>query len=348
MTLRLGLIGTGFVANPHAIGYSRVAPGVSITAACDPRAEVLAEFAARYGVPHTYPTSAQLLDSGEVDAVVLLTPPAIRDEVIFPAIERGIHLLIEKPFASTARDALRYTTAAEAGGVTLAVSQNFRWFPEYQWLADQLRRAEAGPVIYLGATAFQNRPQPKGVWRADQTRLEMAIFSVHLIDRLQWLAGLGGAVPTSVSAVTRQDEAAGLPGEQFTTLIVQFDSGAVATMTSSWLSKRLPRHECRVDTTVGSAVVDRPGPMTGDAHGAAEFGDDRADATFPDPDGLHAAESYGYSVAEFARAIAAGEEPEHSGRNNLRTMGIMDAAYLSAARGGEQVEIAEVLPGGLS
>ena len=342
MGLRVGFIGTGWVANQHALGYARVAPEVTITAACDARADVLAEFGAKHRIPHLFRSADELLACDDVDAVALLTPPAVRDEVMFPAIERGLHLLIEKPFASTARDAARYVEAAETGGVTLAVGQNFRWFPEYQWLAEQLRGAGAGTVQYLGAAAFQNRPQAPGVWRAGESRLEMAIYSVHLIDRMQWLAGLGGAVPMSVCAVTRRNEAAGLPGEQFTSLIVQFDTGAVGAMTSSWMSKKLGRHEFRVDTNLGSAVVDRPEPMAGEAHGRAEFGDLAVAASFPDEGGHQSPESYGYSMAEFARAIAAGAVPEHSGRNNLRTMGIMDAAYLSAERGGQLVELAEV------
>lgn len=341
--LRVGLIGTGWVAHQHARGYASVAPDrVVITAAADPREKVLEDFAQQYGIPHTFGSADALLDSGEVDAVVLLTPPAVRDEVIFPAIERGLQLLIEKPFAATAREAMRYTEAAERGGVTLAVSQNFRWFPEYRWLKARLGEPGTGDIRFLSATTLQNRPQAPGQWRAGERRLEMAIFSVHLIDRLQWIAG---TAPLTVRALTRRDPESGLEGEQLSSLLIEFEGGAVATMTSNWMSRGLPRNDFRVDTSTGSAEVHRTNPMDGEAEARASFGaagvEERRFAD--DASASHSIVSYGSSMAEFARAIAAGEPPEHSGRDNLKTMAIMDAAYLSADRGGARVEIAEVL-----
>jgi predicted dehydrogenase len=170
----------------------------------------------------------------------------------------------------------------------------------------------------------------------------MAIFSVHLIDRLQWLAH---GEPLTVNAVTRRNEASGLPGEQFTTLIVEFDDGAVAHMTSSWMSQGLPVHDMRVDTTTGSVAVRRTQPMSGDAEATAAFGSaDPERVSFPESAlKPHGTRTYGLSMKAFVDAIQSGTEATHSGRNNLRTMGIMEAAYLSAGRGGETVEIAEAL-----
>jgi D-apiose dehydrogenase len=339
--LRIGLVGTGWVAHQHAAGYRAVAADeLVVTAVCDPRDAVAADFAERWRVPGVFRSVGDVIASGTVDALAVLTPPAIRDEILLPAMEAGIHLLVEKPFAPTARDAARYVDAADRAGVTLSVSQNFRWFPEYRWLADRLRRPDAGRVEYLEARSFQDRPQQPGVWRAEETRLEMAIYSVHLIDRLQWLAP---GDPVTVSAVTRPGHSAEVPGEQFSALTVEFDDGAVARMTSSWKSLRLPVQEARVDTDAGSALVTREQPMAGPSRGVAQFGDEPDSAAFEDdPDASDMIRSYGGSGLEFARAVAEGRDSEHSGRDNLRTMGIMDAAYLSAARGGAPVDLRAV------
>ena len=65
----------------------------------------------------TYPIALQMradmIASGEVDVISLLTPPAVRHDVIFPAIEKGIHLLVEKPFGETSSDAVSFVEAAE-------------------------------------------------------------------------------------------------------------------------------------------------------------------------------------------------------------------------------------------
>ncbi|SMH48991.1 Predicted dehydrogenase [Rathayibacter oskolensis] len=342
--LRVGLIGAGWVAHQHVAGYRSVASDViEVAAVCDPREEVLVDFADRYGIAGRFTDAGALITSGEVDALVLLTPPAVRDEIIDPALAAALPLLIEKPFAATGAAAVGYVRAAEEAGVVLAVSQNFRWFPEYQWLERRLREPGAGRIEYLEARSFQNRPQTGGVWRATERRLEMAIYSVHLIDRLQWLAG---AAPVSVGAVTRRGRDEDIAGEQFTTLSIEFDDGSVARMTSSWKSLGLPRQDARVDTDRGSFTVARTNPMEGEARGDAELVDGSDSATFADDvRDPWMARSYGYSGREFAEAVLEGREPLHSGRDNLKTMGIMEAAYLSAAREGRPVAVAEALGG---
>ena len=340
--LRVGVVGTGWVANQHVTAYRRVAGDlVDVVAACDPRREVLDDFADRHGIPKRFDTADQLIASGEIDALVLLTPPSVRDEVIFPSIERGIHLLIEKPFGTTGPNAVRYTEAAEAGGIALAVGQNFRWFPEYQWLAERLGRGDTGDISYLEARSFQNRPQAPDVWRAREKKLEMAIYSVHLIDRLQWIAR---SAPVAVTALTRGAPGSTLPGEQFSSLLIRFEDGFIGHMTSTWLSKGLYVNDFRVDTSTGSAMVRRDQPMRGDATGIAEFGGEREETVFADSENdPHGTASYGHSMREFALALRDGREPIHSGRDNLKTMGIMEAAYLSAGRGGSPVTIEEAL-----
>ncbi|WJL96910.1 Gfo/Idh/MocA family oxidoreductase [Microbacterium sp. ET2] len=343
--LRIGLVGTGWVAHQHVAGSRHVAADdVEIVAAADPRGDVLDDFATRYDIPHRFRDATTMITSGTVDAIALLTPPAVRAEVLEPAFAQGIHVLIEKPFAQSGADAVTFTEAAEAAHVTLAVSQNFRWFPEYPWVRAQVRRPEAGDVTFLEARTFQDRPQAGGVWRAEETKLEMAIFSVHLIDRLRWIAP---TEPVGVRALTRRRRGSTVRGEQWASLLVDFAGGGVGVVTSSWTSRRLPTNTFRVDTTHGSVAVQRSAPMAGTATGVADFdGETPQEVVFSETrSGEHSALSYGSSMREFARAIAEGRDPAHSARDNLQTMGLMEAAYLSAARNGSPVTIEEALHG---
>jgi len=342
-TFRIGLVGTGWVAHQHVAGYRAVlGPRAQVVAACDPRADVLADFADRYGVPGRHADATQMVAEADLDVLVLLTPPEVRDEVLDPAFAAGVHVLVEKPFGQDAVRAAGYVAAAERAGVHLAVGQNFRWFPEHQWMHERLGDPRLGALRSLEARCFQDRPQAPGVWRAEQQRLEMAIFSVHLIDRLQWMAG---TAPVAVSAVTRRDERGDLPGEQSTHLLVQFDGGVVASMTSTWMARGLPESTMRADLVGGSVSVHRAGPMSGDASGAVQLhGAEPARVAFPDHDEPpHGPRTYGHGLAALLDAVEGGYEAPHSGRDNLATMGIMDAAYLSASRGGALVEVEEVL-----
>ena len=340
---RIGIVGTGGIAHAHLSGYRSVLGELgTVTAACDPRESVLADFADRWSIAETFSTADELIASGEVDVVALLTPPAVRDEVIFPALENGVALLVEKPFGTDGPNAVRYVDAAQQARVPLAVGQNFRWFPEHVRLREEVLAGRIGAIEYIDARCFQDREQKPGVWRADERKLEMAIFSVHIIDRIQ---ALTTAEPQIVTAITRPGTDTEIEGEQFTTLIVQFDDGTVAQMTSSWKSRGLPGNVLRVDGLLGSAAAERVGPMGGPAALSLQLrGEEQHREEFPDdPEDPIAPKTYGYGMKELLTAIDEGREPVHSGRDNLRTMGIMEAAYLSAQRAGAPVTTAEAL-----
>ncbi|TNM69725.1 Gfo/Idh/MocA family oxidoreductase [Streptomyces sp. NP160] len=343
------MVGAGWVARQHAAGIAAVCAGrAEVVAVCDPDPAAREAFAVEHAGVEPFGGVEDLLDHAAagagVDVLLVLTPPAVRDEVVDPALERGVALLVEKPFAPRGAHAVELVRRAEAAGVPLAVSQNFRWYPEQQWLADRVRSGELGPLHLLEHRSFQDRPQAPGVWRASEQRLEMAIFSVHLIDRLQWLAA---SPPRTVSALTRRDPASGLPGEQLAALLVSFEDGLLATMTSSWRARGLPTQELRADGEHGSARTSREHPMAGPALGELQLrGDEVVEASFVDAGPVTRAHlSYGSSTAALLDALDAGVEAPHSGRDNLRTMGVMDAAYLSASRGGAAVDVEEALGG---
>ncbi|MFQ6039704.1 MAG: Gfo/Idh/MocA family protein [Candidatus Poribacteria bacterium] len=218
---RIGLVGCGGIAHSHINGYQTVAGELGeVVAGCDLNREILDPFCDRYDVPHRFTNVQDLINSGEVDVITLLTPPSVREEVIFPAAESGVHLLVEKPFAENIADAVSFVEAAERGGVVLAVSQQFRFMPE-------------------GSLLLQKR----------SATVDQATLRVHRLD-----------------------------GE-------------------------IEQRDCSGENIFRSAI--------------------------------------GESMRRLLLAVDTGTEPTHSGRDNLQTMSIVDAAYLSASCG-EQVEIADV------
>lgn len=337
---RIGIVGCGGIAHRHIAGYRAVAAGLGeVVAGCDPDQATLDTICDRYALAHRFTSPAALIASGEVDVVSLLTPPAVRGEVIFPAIERGIHLLVEKPFGETYADARAFVDAADRAGTVLAVNQQLRFMPDVLLAKELIGNGELGELRLIAHDQFQNRTQTRG-WRKDEGRLEISIFSIHLLDRVRWLMG---QPPEAVSATTRR-WSPDVAGETFTALTVQFEGGAIGTMVSNWHSLAIPECRLRVDGTVGSflslkeqaladgcgVTIQRPGGEPG-----------RRDCSRPD-----AFQScMGESMAALLRAVDSGQPPHHSGRDNLETMAIVDAAYLSAERGGQRVTVAEVTRG---
>lgn len=337
---RVGIVGTGGIARRHIEGYRTVAGQMGeVVAGCDPNPQALDTFCATYDVPYRFSSPEALIDSGEVDVIGLLTPPAVRSQVIFPAIERGIHLLVEKPFAENLADAISFVETAEGKAVTLAVNQQLRFMPDVLAAREVLATGDIGQVRFIAHDQFQNRTRTRG-WRKDEERLEISIFSIHLLDRIRWLFG---REPEAVMATTRHwsDE---VRGETFTALTIQFAGGGIGTMVSNWHGLTIPECRLRIDGTTGSILSQKGSIVADEARLAVhrlrqeiEYHDCARENAFT--------MAMGESMQRLLSAIDSGDPPAHSGRDNLQSMAIVDAAYLSASRGGARVEIAEVWPG---
>jgi predicted dehydrogenase len=336
---RIGILGCGGIAHSHIRGYRAVAArSGEVVAGCDTDEATLKGFCDTYGIELRFSSAQKMIDSGEVDVISLLTPPSVRAEVILPAVERGIHLLVEKPFAENIADACVFVAAAERTSTTLAVNQSLRFMPDVLAAREMIAAGDIGGVRFVAHDHFQNRTHTEG-WRAQEERLEISIFSIHVLDRIRWLCGWK---PERVTAATRHWDL-NVRGETFTSLTIQFCGGAVGTMVSNWHALGMPECRFRVDGTAGSILSEKQSIAADEARlGTQRPGEE---ATWRQLTQESAAVvNMGESMACLLSAIEAGEEPHHSGRDNLWTMAIVDAAYLSASRGGAAVEISEVWP----
>ena len=334
---RIGIVGCGGIANRHIAGYRKVAYDLGeVVAGCDPNEETLNGYCDKYNIPNRFTNAADMIASEEVDVISLLTPPAVRHDVIFPAIEKGIHLLVEKPFGQTLADAVSFVEAAEKAGVTLAVNHQLGFMKDVVAIREVVALGDIGEVRYVSHDEFQNRTRVRG-WRSEEKRLEISIFSIHLIDRIRMLAG---SPPERVSAVTRHWNP-DVKGETFTSLTVQFGNGTTGTMISNWHSLTLPECRLRVDGTEGSVSSVKKAVVSDEAtlqihrlNGEAETREFYQEDAF--------STAMGESMNHLMDCARRGAEPLHSGRGNLYTMQIVDAAYLSAERGGAMVEVVEL------
>ena len=254
MQYRIGLVGTGGVAKAHFAGYQAVlGDRAKVIAGCDPNRAALDAYCDDRDIPLRFADAKSLLDSGEVDVIVLLTAPDVRAEYIYPALEKGIHVLVEKPFGNSYAECLSYVEAADKSSAQLAVSQNLRFYPDIEWAREQVASGAMGDLTYIAHDHFQWRMKTSG-WRKDEERLEIAIFSIHVLDRIRWIAGLA---PQTISTLTRNSwQADGPQGEIFTDLRIEFKNGAIGQMTSSWYS-RIPECTLRVDGKQASLVTRR-------------------------------------------------------------------------------------------
>jgi predicted dehydrogenase len=135
------------------------------------------------------------LDDGglELDLVVLGTPPALHRDQAIAAVDRGLHVVVDKPFAPSVADAQAMIDAAARAGVVLTVFQNRRWDGDFLTVVDLIRSGRLGEVRTFESRFEWWRPEGFGNWRdaagADDGGGLLTDLGSHLIDQAIQLFG---------------------------------------------------------------------------------------------------------------------------------------------------------------
>lgn len=122
--LRLALIGAGAISQTHAMALKRTAL-CRLVAVCDVNEQAAKSLASPYGAAH-YGDYQSLLQSGGFDAAILCTPPHSHPEIAVELLERGIHVLCEKPLAIRLDLAEKMFHASQVSGAKLTMASKFR------------------------------------------------------------------------------------------------------------------------------------------------------------------------------------------------------------------------------
>jgi nucleoside-diphosphate-sugar epimerase/predicted dehydrogenase len=208
--IRVGLIGCGRIAAVH-LRHLRTMPGVRVVGACDLDRERARAFGQEHGIEETFGDAAALLGLG-VDAVHVLTPPVTHADTAIVALERGVHVLVEKPMATTAAAARRMQAAAAAAGRLLCVDHNRLFDPVIAQARELVESGALGTIVsaeaYQGVNVQEGGPAaaPLAMW------LNLAPHPLYLLrafigDVADWHAFAGPL--GELRAVLRGDRALG-------------------------------------------------------------------------------------------------------------------------------------------
>lgn len=136
------------------------------------------------GMP-VFDTMDELIDAG-VDVVVLTTPPATRRELVLRALERGVNVVADKPFAPDAQIAKELIAAAKDAGKLLTVYQNRRWDSDFLTLRRVVESGELGSIWRANFVLDMDEP---GSVEADPNDGLLRDLGAHLVDQAIQLLG---------------------------------------------------------------------------------------------------------------------------------------------------------------
>jgi predicted dehydrogenase len=151
--LRIGVIGIGWYAGTALIPRLRETGRAEIVAIARRNTDRLAQAQAELQIPAAFTNWREMLDKTELDAVVVSTPPNAHAEPTVAALERGLHVFVEKPIALTPADAQRMQAAAIAAERTLMVGYNARGMGSWRTIARLLNEGAIGTLRQVSVTA---------------------------------------------------------------------------------------------------------------------------------------------------------------------------------------------------
>jgi predicted dehydrogenase len=216
--LRVGVIGVGIMGSNHARVFSGL-PGVELVGVADPDRRQ-ADFVARALGCAAVSDVTQLLDL-DLDAVTIAAPTHLHRDIALSCIGRGIHVMVEKPIASSVEEGREIIAAARRNDVTLMVGHVERFNPAVETIKEALRNEDILSIAITRVGPFPPRMSNVGV---------VIDLAVHDIDLIRWFTDseIVDVQPQLSSAVAEREDIALL---QFRTA-----SGVLAHINTNWLT----------------------------------------------------------------------------------------------------------------
>lgn len=335
---RIGCIGAGFImADCHLVAYR--AAGFNPWAISARRPEQAAEVAKRHDIPHVYTTYQELLGDKRIEVVDIAVPPDVQLDVVREVVRHADHVrgvLAQKPLGVNYAQAREIVRLCDEAGITLAVNQNMRYDQSIRALKSLLASGELGePVL----ATIDMRAIPHWMpWQQRQGWVTLRIMSIHHLDSFRFLFGDPERVYASVRTDPRTERKFA-HADGIALYILEYANGFRA---SSWddvwagpdqdLTPTDTSIRWRVEGTRGLArgTIGWPGypartPSTIDfaiaSHPGKWFQPRWKEVWFPD--------AFVGPMAQLLCALEENKEPEISGRDNLKTMALVDACYRS-------------------
>ncbi|HUQ99401.1 MAG TPA: Gfo/Idh/MocA family oxidoreductase [Gemmatimonadaceae bacterium] len=326
--IRLGLVGAGAIAQLAHLPVLSKLRGAKLVAICDndgPKAGALAQ---RLGVPDIFTDIDELLDSDELDAVVIATPNHLHEPHVLRALKAKVHVLCERPLSLTTGGVNRILAAAEAGQKKVVVGNNHRFRSDVQQLQRFLEGGELGRVMGIRAGQYQFRSAHQG-WRNSKAEAGGGAFREYgypLVDLALWLTDF----PEPVCVTAHMDRVKEGGVEDSMLVHLQCANGVSYSFDVTWsYVGQDERLWFEVVSTKGSARLS-PLRVVKELNGRP---------TNVSPTGASARESvflqsYRAELAHFISMLK-DESPYEAPTDQLKVMRVMDAVYKSAEEGCE-------------
>ena len=339
--IRFAVVGCGRIAASHFAAVEKNEADAELVAVCDVAPDALEAAVARTGAAGFDSLDALLKDARpRPDVIVLATPSGLHPAQAVQAAEAGLHVMTEKPMATRWKDGLRMVDACDRAGVRLFVVKQNRRNPTLQMLRKAVSDGRFGRIYSVAINVFWSRPQSyydsaewRGTWEFDGGAFMNQ--ASHYIDLLDWLIGPVESVQAMTATLARNIEV-----EDSGVMLVKWRSGALGTVNVSMLT--YPKNLEGSITILGEKGTVRIGGVAVNEVQHWAFDEPRPEDEQIGQASYETTSVYGFGHPLYYRNVIdtlRGEaEAETNGREGLRSLEVLIAAYLSA-RDGRRVNL---------
>ena len=364
MTLRVGLIGTSWWADAMYLPALANHPDGRITAICGRDPGRTRERAELWGIARWTTDWRSMIESEDLDAVIVASGNDSHYEIASAAISRGLHLLCEKPITRTVAEATELADRAETAGLITMVPFTYRWMPTNLWIKQLIDNGYVGTPRHVNMRYYAGYARDGGyAWRFDRQLAGAGVvgdLGSHWLHLARWWLGevteIGAVTTNFVDRPARPDGSSYEQAEDSALITVRFASGAYGSLQVSavcWEGTPFGQtHHVEIHGTDGTLYshndwdtvqevrgvkAGAPGPAAALAMPDELWGTLRRSPvgdTYRDVFRTTEAMSRGW-----VSAIAGGETSEPDLREGERVQVLVEAAIASAAEGGRMLPV---------
>jgi UDP-N-acetyl-2-amino-2-deoxyglucuronate dehydrogenase len=332
--LKIAIIGCGRISLKHFEAIKKHSDNLELVAVCDTNPTALEKATQENGVSG-YSNLDTLLKNTELDVAAICTPSGIHAQQVIQCAQAGCNVMTEKPMATRWKDGLEMVKACDDAGVHFFVVKQNRRNATIQLLKKAIDNNRFGKIYMVHINVFWTRPQAyydsakwRGTWEFDGGALMNQ--ASHYIDLLDWLIGPVETVQAITGSLARNIEV-----EDTAVMNVRWRSGALGSMSVTMLT--YPKNLEGSITIIGEKGTVRVGGVAVNEIQHWEFADSEEDDKKIHDASYETTSVYGFGhplyYENVIKTLRGEAEAETDGREGLRSLELLIAAYLSARDG---------------
>jgi predicted dehydrogenase len=326
--VRYAVVGIGWISQTAFLPGVEHTGNSEVVAFVSGHEDKAAKVGEKYGVKdlYSYDEYDKLLSSGTIDAVYLATPNWDHVDLAVRTLDAGIHLLLEKPMATSVEDCERIIAASERSGAKLMVAYRMHHEPAMLKAFETARSGKLGHLRYFNSSFsqpvnYQNHRAKNGYWAGPVP--DMGPYPINTVRNFF------GAEPLEVSAMgTRTEPERFCDFDDQVAVNLRFPGGRIATMLMSYSGADLD--DFRIVGTLGDLYSTPAFAMPGGFKHTVTVGESKSEESF------HPTDQFGGELKYFSDCILTDKQPEANGEEGLLDIRIIAAVERALESGQPQ------------